>query len=320
MTASTRGASLSVNVEPGSRLDPLRREFLRYVPSAEGRGAVLKDGSLPVPAPSARRALESVGIANPRARRRDRLCGFLRGCHPTGTERPGRPAAAEALRRACAMTVNGEPEANESRPAIDCVVVEDHLMFLELLTGLLAARPGLRVIATARSVAEGTAVCLLRRPELLLLDLALPDGDGLDVARQFLTARPDGRVIVLSGHSDAFVCPDWLTSRLAAVISKNDTFDALRRELDELLGLLPAATTDDRATGDNERLLTAREMNVYSLIGEGLSTAQIADRLRITRNTVQTLRKRIASKLGTQGNELTRRAVAHRAMLSNRTP
>lgn len=218
------------------------------------------------------------------------------------------------------MTVNGVPEAGESRTAIDCVVVEDQLMFLELLTGLLAVRPGLRVIATARSVAEGAAVCMLRRPELLLLDLALPDGDGLEVARQFLSARHDGRVIVLSGHSDTFVCPDWLTGRLAAVISKNDAFDALRRELDELLGLLPSATTDGRAAGDDERLLTAREMTVYSLIGEGLSTVQIADRLSVTKNTVQTLRKRIASKLGTQGDELTRRAVAHRTMLGNREP
>jgi phosphate transport system substrate-binding protein len=54
---------LSVNHKPGSQLDPLRREFLKYVLSATGQGDVLKDGYLPVTAPVAKRALESVGIA-----------------------------------------------------------------------------------------------------------------------------------------------------------------------------------------------------------------------------------------------------------------
>lgn len=202
--------------------------------------------------------------------------------------------------------------------SMNCVVVEDQVMFLELLTGLLTARPGLRVVATARSVLEGQAACQIQKPDLLLLDLALPDGDGLDVARHFLGVRPEGRVIVLSGHSADFVCPAWLTGPLAAVISKNDTFDALRRELDDMLGAVPSGATDTPQVASPERPLTAREMDVYRLIGEGLTGGGIAQRLGVSKHTVHTLRKRIAAKLRTRGDELTRRAVIHRARLSGR--
>jgi len=76
--------------------------------------------------------------------------------------------------------------------SISCVVVEDQAMFLEMLGGMLALRGGLRVVDQVRSVAEGKAACLEHRPDLLVLDLTLQDGDGLDVAKAFLQTRRSG--------------------------------------------------------------------------------------------------------------------------------
>jgi len=195
-----------------------------------------------------------------------------------------------------------------------CVVVEDQLMFLELLTGLLVARPRLQVVAQAPTLNAAVSACRQWKPDLLLLDLALPDGDGLDVARAFLDVRPDGRLIVLSGHAANFVCPAWLSGRVQAVVSKNAAFDVLRRELDLLLGGVPPASQHGGPPGS--RMLSQREAEVYGLIGEGLSSMEIAARLGVSRHTVDTHRKRIAAKLGTQGDELLRRAVAHRVSLT----
>jgi len=209
-----------------------------------------------------------------------------------------------------------EPPASRT---MSCVVVEDQVMFLDLLAGLLMVRPRLHVAAQVGDLASGVTACRRLKPDLLVLDLALPDGDGLEVAREFLDVRPDGRVIVLSGHASDFVCPAWLNAGLQAVISKNAAFDVLRRELDELLGTLPVPVAG-RAESDPvmSRSLTEREAEVFVLMGDGLSTAEIAARLNVSEHTVHTHRKRMAAKLGTQGDELVRRAVAHRMALSAR--
>lgn len=190
-------------------------------------------------------------------------------------------------------------------------------MFLELLTGLLVARPGLTVVAQARNFVTAVEACGRWKPDLLLLDLHLSDGDGLEVARAYLEARPDGRVLVLSGHAANFVCPPWLNNHVQAVISKNATFNVLRRELDGLIGVIPPSpTTTALADRQAFHLLSDREAEVYALIGDGLSSAEIAARLGVSTHTVHTHRKRIASKLGTQGDELARRAMAHRLSLA----
>jgi CheY-like chemotaxis protein len=62
--------------------------------------------------------------------------------------------------------------------SLRCLIVEDQLMFLELLQRLLERQPGLEVVATASTVAAGVAACRLHRPDLLILDLTLADGDG----------------------------------------------------------------------------------------------------------------------------------------------
>ena len=97
---------------------------------------------------------------------------------------------------------------------LTCVVVEDQLMFLQLLVGMLKLQQGLRVVATAATAAAGMEACIKHRPDLLILDLSLPDQRGEVVAEALLTHHPEARLIVLSGEASRFVCPPQLQSML----------------------------------------------------------------------------------------------------------
>lgn len=205
------------------------------------------------------------------------------------------------------------PAQNKTRPReLTCVVVEDQGLFLEMLGGMLNMRGGLRVVASAQNVAEGKSACTKYRPDLLVLDLDLPDGTGLDVARHLLRINPDARVMVVSGHSSDFVCPAWLDKNLQAIISKNDTFAALRVELDEILAVENTVARPRDKKPFTEKPLTQREAEIFALMGEGLTSKEIGGRLNLSENTVQAHRKRIALKLGTTGTELLQRAIMQR--------
>ena len=203
------------------------------------------------------------------------------------------------------------------RAEVTCVIVEDQAMFLELLEGMLSIRGGLRIVGRAQTVAEGVATCAIQATDLLLLDLSLPDGNGLDVARAFVDRNPAGKVIIVTGHASSFVCPTWIEANLQAVISKNDTFQSLRAELDELLPPVRPTATGAAAPGGTKPM-TPREADVFALVGEGLTNQEIAGRLGVSVHTVLTHRKRLAAKLGTRGTELARLAVAQRAAFFTR--
>ena len=192
------------------------------------------------------------------------------------------------------------------------MLVEDQGLFLELLGGMLAMRGGLRVVATAQTVAEGRTACAKYNPALLLLDLDLPDGSGLEVAQVLLKTNSDARVIIVSGHASDFVCPSWLDANLQAIISKNDTFAALRAELEEILAVENTTARVREKKVFTEKSLTPREAEIFALIGEGLASKEIATRLYVSEHTVQQHRKRIAAKLGTTGRELVQRAITQR--------
>ena len=211
-----------------------------------------------------------------------------------------------------ALAASPQPAATEP---VRCVIVEDQSMFLDLLAAMMRIHGGTRIVAQAGDIASGCAACEEHRPDVLILDLGLPDGDGLEVARRFIECHPAGRVIDVSGQASEFICPDWLNDSIQAVISKSDTFESLRRELDELTGIVPRGVGKDRNRFP-EKPLTEREAEVFRLIGDGLSSRAIADVLGISEHTIQTHRKRMAAKLGTSGDELTRRAIAHQTMFS----
>ena len=206
--------------------------------------------------------------------------------------------------------MSAAPAANLRALELTCVVVEDQGMFMEMLGSMLSMRGGVRVAASAPDVAAGKAACAKHAPDLLVLDLDLPDGSGLAVAEHLLLHNSAARIIIVSGHAGGFVCPEWLNDNLQAVISKNDTFTALRQELDELLAFKRPAPRAKKDFAD--KLLSGREAEIFALMGEGLTTKEIAAKLHLSEHTVQSHRKRMAAKLGTWGSELVQRAIEHR--------
>ena len=181
-----------------------------------------------------------------------------------------------------------------------CLIVEDQLMFLQLLQQLLERQLGLTIIATAGSVRAGQAACRLHRPDLLILDLSLADGDGLPVLASLAQWAPQARAVVLSAQAAGFVCPEPLQPLLLGVVDKTATFESLLEVISELLP--PRRAAVDPLT------LTPAQQRIYNLIGQGLSNKQIARELELAIATVETHRKAIARRLGCSGAELVRRA------------
>jgi DNA-binding NarL/FixJ family response regulator len=188
-------------------------------------------------------------------------------------------------------------------------LVEDQVLFAQMLGFLLAAGRMVDVVASAHTVQEGIEACRQHRPDILLLDLALPDGDGLAVARALVQCSPHARIIIISGEADTFRCPAGLRQQVYSVIDKTRTFAVVCQELAGCLGqMFPDAPVTKK--GDAS-LLSPREAEVFRLLGLGLSTKEIAAAAFISPQTVATHRKRIAAKLGLSSSALIRRAALH---------
>lgn len=197
-------------------------------------------------------------------------------------------------------------------------------MFLDLVMTMLHATPSLAidVVGTAGTVAEGIDACDRLKPDLVLLDLALPDGTGITVAQHLAATHPSAKIVVISGQSSTFVCPTALARCTHAVVHKAEAFDALQAILAGLstrgggtrLGGARAALT--ARSRQPSRHLSQREREIFALVGASLSSDEIAHKLGLSVHTVQTHRKNIAAKLGVSGRKLAALAYQFRDQLA----
>jgi len=194
--------------------------------------------------------------------------------------------------------------------SLGAVIVEDERMFSEMLARSLIDVSGLELLARAYTAEDGKAVCARHRPALLILDLALPDGSGLDVLRALVANRPDATAIILSAHAEDFVVPGELKDNIAVVISKADAYGAVNDHVRRLVRAYVPNVEDEAALIER---LTPRELEVFNLLGEGLTNRGIAKRLSRSATTVATHRKMIAVKLRCSGAALMAMAARHRA-------
>lgn len=185
-----------------------------------------------------------------------------------------------------------------------CLIVEDQVMFLQLLAKMLETYAELELVGTAGTVHSGLQALRDLRPDLLIVDLGLPDGDGTDLLRFLQLANPLARAVVLSAQAAGFICPPELEPMLLGVVDKTATFESLQRVLESSL---PAASSGIPAP----RALTPRQQEIFELIGRGCSNKEIAQQTGLSLGTVETHRKAISRRLGRSGAELVRFAALH---------
>lgn len=188
-----------------------------------------------------------------------------------------------------------------------CLLVEDQLMLQEPLGQLLAMQEGLTMVGAVGSAAAAITAITDLKPDLLILDFALPDADGFLVARSFGVLNPSGKVIMLSIYASTLERPPDLRQSITAIIDKAHAFGDLLKAIEPLLpSHQPTQTL-------NLNCLTPREIEVFECIGRGLTSQAIASELSIALRTVSTHRQNICGKLGLSGA-----ALIHQATLIKR--
>jgi len=190
---------------------------------------------------------------------------------------------------------------------IRILLVEDHDMVAEAIRMALDRTPDLRVVGRSASMAAALVDASQLRPDVVLLDRRLPDGDGIGAIGALKAAAPATRVLVLAAEATAGVAARVAEAGGAGLILKADNLrelqDAVRRvaagEVAYSKGLLGAVL--DHLTGrtsDRGATLTPRELETLDLLGEGLGSAEISRRLGVALNTTRNHIQRVLEKLG----------------------
>lgn len=198
------------------------------------------------------------------------------------------------------------------QPMTQCVIVDDHVMLLDLLVGAVRGIPGLSVVATATDITDAERIAALDRVDLLIVDRRLPSGDGIDLVRAVLARHPGLKCIVIAGCVTDFVCPPDLMDCVVSVIDKAHACDTLLAAVGKAVGASAPEAGGPGSLADVETLLTPRELELFTMLGEGLSNKELGQRFGISTRTVETHRKAISKKLGCSGAALVRLATLHR--------
>ena len=193
--------------------------------------------------------------------------------------------------------------AASGRRLASVAVVEDHPLVLSALLALLDNQPALRVIATARTVGELLSSHQGWQADLILLDIDLPDGSGLDAARKVMDTDDQVGVVFYSASTDPDIIHQALETGCRGYISKlADESQIVPLLLDAAAGKRvfdsnTASVALSRRPVDDAPSLTPREAQVLTLIATDKTNARIAVELGISENTVKTLVGRALGKL-----------------------
>lgn len=188
---------------------------------------------------------------------------------------------------------------------VKVVVVDGHTLVRYGLAGLADAEPDIQVVGSTGLGAEAASMVVSTRPDVLVLDVVLPDSDGLEIARNLRSRYADLGIVLLASNGQDDVLFEALESGVSAFVTKaaptDEVLAAIRHAAVAATsftatGLASAMARRERAS--IQPLLSPREAEVLALLGEGLSVRAIANSLCVSLSTAKTYVARLYEKLG----------------------
>lgn len=198
--------------------------------------------------------------------------------------------------------------------SIRIILVDDHRIVREGIRGILRASPEFDVVAEAGDGKSAVKLTGELLPDVVIMDISLPDMNGIDATREILGSNPGIKVIALSMHTDTRFVRDMLDSGASGYLLKDCASDELARAVNMVMNnqiyvspeIANTVIKDYRDRNghhpEHGEKLSPRELTVLRLISEGKSIKEIAPELNVSSKTIETIRLRIMNKTGIQTN------------------
>lgn len=191
-------------------------------------------------------------------------------------------------------------------------IVDDHPVFCLGMTQLIDKEADLEVIGSEETAVAAIEVIEKMRPDLAIVDISLKDSDGIDLVREISHRHPELPMLVLSMYDESLYAERAILAGASGYIMKQEAIPVVVKAIRHVLdGNLYASEklkekVFQRMVSRKKRLdekfplepLTNRELEVFRLIGNGLSTKEITEQMHISHKTVGTYRENIKNKLG----------------------
>ena len=186
-------------------------------------------------------------------------------------------------------------------------VADDHAVLRDGLATLLAAQPDMEVVGTAANGREAISEVIRLAPKVAIIDISMPELDGIEAARRILTANPNIHVMILSMHAGAQHVFHALEAGVRGYLLKESAsrevieavriVQAGRRYLSPRVAEIVAQGVTDRSGVSPLSSLSQREREILKLVADGHSSAEIGTLLHLSPKTVDTYRSRMMQKL-----------------------
>lgn len=197
------------------------------------------------------------------------------------------------------------------RPVTRVFVIDDHELVRRALTDILASCDDLELVGKAATIQEALREIPFTRPDVALIDLHLPDGDGVELCRTIGMDHPDVRCLMHSSSSNEKAVADAISAGAVGYVLKDasihELVEAIRKVAAGQASLDPGVTANvlarmKRSSERPEKVnpLSPREQMVLDLISQGLTNREIASRLHLAEQTVKNQVSSLLGKLGVQ--------------------
>lgn len=202
------------------------------------------------------------------------------------------------------------------------IIVDDHPLVRQGLAFSLAAHGRFDVCGEAETECEALALADDKEPDLMIVDISLKSGNGIDLIKQIKERHPKIKLLVMSAFQESLYGERALRAGALGFLNKQETQSKLMEAIDVVLRgdryvspelsrrLISQALTHSGQGKEPTELLSNRELEVFRMIGQGLTSGAIATQLHLSRHTIDTHRENIKRKLGVRdAGELNRQAV-----------